>query len=389
MILKLDKKVIVGLVIGFVFLIIITLIVIRFRSRSKYQYPVASSDALGTTMNTTLKGCQDTFNVSMITNNAMAAGTTKDTAIATAETAYANCVKGAVGTYSSSTCPEITTANIGTKPSDATKAGYYDTYTTSELPAIQVPYYSPLGTAISSFTRGGTVPSTDMVVAARKADLAGATRKYIAKVCPSFYTAADGTTAKTTAYTAWQTYTATPGNTSAEGFYGTNVTNASIITWADYAALTKQIPVATASQAISAGTASFSVTLNDATGFVQNDFVQFTYQTYNSSTGAVTTVAPVLGKLTAVNGAAITVAFYKNGSTAVPQAAFSAANPPVAMNAPSALLIPGGTVFARGLITSDLITAAEKWYKLDSSNVPNWKKARDYGPGSYPVQTWA
>lgn len=376
MLVNLNKKVLVGLVIGFVFLIIITLIIIRFRSRSKYQYPTASGDVAGGTMNTTLKGCQDAFNVSMITNNAMAAGATKDTAIATAETTYATCVKNAVGTYSSSTCPEISTANIGTRPTDSVKAGYYDQYTTTDLPTIQTAYYAPMGTAVAAFARGGTVPSTDMVTAARKADLAGATRKYIARVCPTFYNAADGTNAKTTAYQAWQVFSAAPASGStAEGFYGAAVTNTNIITWADYAALTKQIPAATASQAISAGTASFTVTLNDATGLAVNDFVQFTYQTYNSSSGAVTTVAPVLGKITVITGAAITVAFYNNAGT-------------TAINALSALLIPGGTVFAKGLITSTL-AAAEKWYKLDGSNVPNWKKARDYGPGSYPVQTYA
>jgi hypothetical protein len=379
MLVNLNKKVLVGLVIGFVFLVIITLIIIRFRSRSKYQYPTASSDALGTTMNATLKGCQDAFNVSMITNNAMLAGATKDTAIANAETTYATCVKNAVGAYSNSTCPEISTANIGTRPSDATKGAYYDTYTTTDLPAIQTAYYTPLGTAGATFTRGGTVPSTDMVTAARKADLAGATRKYIARVCPTFYNAADGTNAKTTAFQAWQVFNSAPAaGSTAEGFYGsstTPITNASIITWAEYAALTKQIPSTTASQAISAGTASFTVTLGDATGLALNDFVQFTYQTYNSSTGAVTTVAPVLGKITVVNAPSITVAFYNAAGT-------------TAINAPSALLIPGGTVFARGLITSTLATA-EKWYKLDGTNMPNWKRARDYGPGSYPQPTYA
>ena len=377
---NLNKKVLIGLFIGVLILVIITLIVIRFRSRSKFAYPPASSDTQGATMSTALTTCQDTFNRTMIPVYLMSAGPTKDTDTANAEKTLATCISTAVSTYTRDKCPEISAANIGTKPSDPTKAGYYDTYTTTDLPAIQVGYYTVLSSPATSFTRGGTTPSNDMVIAARKADLAGATRKYIAKVCPTFYAPADGTTDTNTAlYSNWQSFTAAPAaGSTAEGFYGTNVTNANIITWADYAATTK-LSTSSPPVTVASGASSFVVTLENVTGLVANsDFVQFTYQTYTPSSGALVTSAPVLGKITTISGMDATIAFYSypSGSTAA-----------AAMNAPSALIIPIGTTFAKGLVTSTL-ASAEKWWKLTGST-PNWKNARDYGPGSYPVPSWA
>jgi hypothetical protein len=48
----------------------------------------------------------------------------------------------------------------------------------------------------------------------------------------------------------------------------------------------------------------------------------------------------------------------------------------------SGFIVPSGTVIAKALVTNS------NWNKIDANNVPNWKKARDYGPGSYPVPTW-
>jgi hypothetical protein len=46
-------------------------------------------------------------------------------------------------------------------------------------------------------------------------------------------------------------------------------------------------------------------------------------------------------------------------------------------------IIPSGTVIAKAVVS-----ASTTWNKLDATGMPNWKKARDYGPGSYPKPTW-
>jgi hypothetical protein len=40
------------------------------------------------------------------------------------------------------------------------------------------------------------------------------------------------------------------------------------------------------------------------------------------------------------------------------------------------------------VIAKAMISSSTNWNKLDGTNVPNWKKARDYGPGSYPKPVW-
>jgi hypothetical protein len=47
-------------------------------------------------------------------------------------------------------------------------------------------------------------------------------------------------------------------------------------------------------------------------------------------------------------------------------------------------IIPSGTVIAKAMITA----STSSWNKLDATGVPNWKKARDYGAGSYPKPAW-
>ena len=101
------------------------------------------------------------------------------------------------------------------------------------------------------------------------------------------------------------------------------------------------------------------VAVADTTGFAVGDKVQFTYQVVNKDTGATTTSAPVMGTIKTL-GAGITI----TPDTAVPATRY---------------IIPSGTVIAKAMVP-----ASTTWSKLDAAGVPNWKKARDYGPGSYP-----
>jgi hypothetical protein len=149
------------------------------------------------------------------------------------------------------------------------------------------------------------------------------------------------------------------------GLSKASVTNENITAWADYAAKTKST---TASLAVSPGTGSAQVTLGpltvaDTTGFDANDSVQFTYQVVNKDTGVTTTSAPVMGTISSLTGTSITLTV-----ASVPTTGY---------------IIPSGTVIAKAMVAG-----SDKWNKLDGSNVPNWKKARDYGPGSYGGPAW-
>jgi hypothetical protein len=64
-----------------------------------------------------------------------------------------------------------------------------------------------------------------MIIAARKADMTGATRKYLASACPNFYVSGDGLTNPTDTYKAWAIDNAT------NGFVKANVTATKIADW--------------------------------------------------------------------------------------------------------------------------------------------------------------
>jgi hypothetical protein len=48
------------------------------------------------------------------------------------------------------------------------------------------------------------------------------------------------------------------------------------------------------------------------------------------------------------------------------------------------MIIPSGSLFAKAYKNG-----ATLWKNVDANGVPNWKKARDAGPGTYPTPTWA
>jgi hypothetical protein len=145
---------------------------------------------------------------------------------------------------------------------------------------------------------------------------------------------------------------------------GSDVTKDNVKAWVDYAAKTKST---TSSVTVPLGSATAGpVAVLDTTGFAVGDSVQFTYQTV-ADTGSMTTSAPVMGTITEI-GAAPSPSFTITPTT-VPSTRY---------------IVPSGTVIAKGMVP-----AQTKWSKLDvAGGVPNWKKARDYGPGSYPKPTW-
>lgn len=352
--LELSNKMLTIALIGLVVVIVLALIIKRYRSRSKFEWPVPNPAADDNLLSSDLQGYQDTYNLAMIGVNAMSEGTAKTTAMMTAETTLSTAINNRVGRYVTDKCPEVSS---GTVPTDATKVPFWNTYQ-SDLAKVQQAYYTVVGAATPT-----SAPPSEQVLAARKADISGATRKYIATVCPNFYktTTAD----PSTGYTTWA-YVAT-GTASANGLLGSDVTPANVTTWAGYAAKTKST---TSSLTVSPGAGTGPIDLAplavaDTTGFVVGDSVQFTYQVVNKDTGATTTSAPVMGTIKSFSAAPIGIVLTV---TSVPATGY---------------IVPSGTVIAKAMVP-----ASTTWSRLDAAGVPNWKKARDYGPGSYPKPVW-
>lgn len=346
--LELSNKMLTFALIGLVIVIVLALAINRYRSKSKFEWPVATPGTDDTQLANDLQGYQDTYNLAMIGVNAMPAGPDKTAAMMTAETTLSNAINNRVASYVSSKCPEVSS---GTIPTDATKVPFWNAYQ-SDLAKVQQAYYTVVGAATATST-----PPSEQVLAARKADISGATRKYIASVCPNFYKTT--TTDPTADYKTWA-YVET-GTAPTNGLLKTDVSAANVTTWAGYAAKTKS---STSSVTVSPGAVDVGpVAVADTTGFAVGDKVQFTYQVVNKDTGVTTTSTPVMGTIKTL-GAGITI----TPDTAVPATGY---------------IIPSGTVIAKAMVTASMT-----WSKLDAAGVPNWKKARDYGPGSYPKPVW-
>jgi hypothetical protein len=360
--LEISKKVLTFAIIGLVTLIVLALVINRYRSRSKFEWPVPDAEVTQdeTDLKNDLQGYQNTYNLSIIGVNAMPEGADKTAAMMAAEKTLADAINDRVGRYVSKKCPAVSSSSAppatGDAAIDAANTAAWNAYQTN-LGKIQQAYYSVIGSA-------GTPnnPPSEQVLAARKADISGATRKYIADICPKFYktTSAD----PTPDYVKWNHVdSGTPTDTV--GLSKADVTNENITTWAGYAAKTKST---TASLTVQPGTGSAQVTLEplavaDTTGFEAGDSVQFTYQVVTKDTGVTTTSAPVMGTINSTTGTSITLTV-----SSVPTTGY---------------IIPSGTVIAKAMVSG-----SPTWNLLDAVGVPNWKKARDYGPGSYPKQSW-
>ena len=170
-------------------------------------------------------------------------------------------MSGKVTTYVQAKCPYtngIQPGQSGGGPATTATTAAWTAYQ-SDIRAIRLAY-APFILAPTDATT--TTLTVDIVRAARKADLTGATRKYLSSVCPAtsgpgFYTSADyGMTTTTDSsgltvvtpntnvtypdpvsakYNEWRVYTATPtGSTLSYGFYGdpSFLTRAKIAAWA-------------------------------------------------------------------------------------------------------------------------------------------------------------
>ena len=333
---------------------VIILIVVRYRSRSKFVYPVPAGttpEQSDTSFSASLATCQDTYNRDLIAAQGDAAR------ILAADSARATCIATASNTFVTAKCTvggkklsegEEPTANTPEK-------AQYEIYKTN-LATVQQGY-------VTAQRLATTTADTMNLNAARKADLSGATRKYIASVCPAFYTT--GTANLTATYAAWST-----GEAVTNGFKPSAVgtTMAAITAWADYAATTFTVTEYFKS-AVPSGTSLAGIKLSTVVGLAAGDAVQMIYQ------------APV----TVTNGVE-SVPTYGNATGTI--ASIDAANNAITVTLTAA--VAGGIVLTSGtLIAKPLVSASTKWKMTGGTTTPNWKLARDAGPGTVPQPAWA
>ena len=341
-------------IIALIILVVLILIVIRYRSRSKFVYPVPAGttpEAADTSFSASLTTCQDTYNQALINAQGSAS------LILAADSARATCIANASNTFVTAKCTVGgKKLSEGEEPTTGTpEKEQYDTYKRN-LATVQAAY-------VTAQRLATTTNDTMNLNAARKADLSGATRKYIASVCPAFYTT--GTANLTATYTAWTT-----GESVTNGFRSSAVgsTMAAITAWADYAATTYSVTEYFKS-AVPSGTSLAGIKLSTVVGLVVGDAVQMIYQAPVTVTGGVESV-PTYGNATG------TIASIDSANNAI--------------TVTLAAAVAGGIVLTSGtLIAKPLVSASTKWKMTGGTTTPNWKLARDAGPGTVPQPAWA
>lgn len=345
--------------VGVFAVIILVVIVFAFNrwnaKRSNFQWPVTPPSNIpseliaDTAFQNTLNGCQDAYNQALI-----AAGTNVASQL-TAETTRSSCIKNAASTYVSGRCP----ASTGTAPATTDPAYTYYTRYQTDIVTIQQGYVPS--------QRQITSADTVFMNAARKSDMAGATRRYIASACPAFYKPSLANEQDlTSTYAAWST-----GESVTNGFKPSLVTVTSILAWADYAAV--QYPVAEyfKSPATAAGATTGLIKLTNSTGLVVGDAVQLAYKTPTTVTNGVES-APIDGL---ANGSIATINYGTNMITVTLPAAVT-----------SGFVLAVDAVIAKALKGGN---ANSKWKFAGTTKTPNWKLARDSGPGTLPAPVWA
>lgn len=318
--LKLKDKTLRKILIGIAIVAVIILIVNGLIRRSKYTFPppAASTDTTDRTLRTDLTACENTYSQEYIAANGNA------TAITAATTKLRGCVETKVSAYITGKCvytngiqPGQTDGGSATTTTTAAWNAYQD-----HITAIRRAYSDYIQTPTDTANPGLRIQD---VQAARKADLTGATRKYLSTVCPAstatgpgFYTASDygitigtdGTVTETvvtypdatsTKYAAWSVYTTAPGATPVYGFYAAAVTRTSIAAWAIGAGMLTSTtaatddPIAPTSGLLQTGSTYSSVRAGIPNWVIARDFgpgtvgtaVPVSYASPTSTTGVV------------------------------------------------------------------------------------------------------
>lgn len=189
------------------------------------------------TLKSALVACQDAYGRDIING----------VATATAQATRTTCIANAVSPYTRGHCqwlPQLNADGSTTinNPGSGPEKVAFDAYQ-NDIKNIQLAYVSAANRAAAGTFTGisSTTTASAIVSAARAADITGATRKYLALVCPGFYVSGDGTTDPSSQYVTWTS--ANSATAPARGFWTTgstattmnSVTDADILTWAQYA----------------------------------------------------------------------------------------------------------------------------------------------------------
>lgn len=326
---------------GVVLLVIIGILIMVIRSQSKFAFPTngTSSDANDNTLFNAIQECTTKY------RQALALGQTDSTP------PKSTCIKNAVDTYVNSKCPFVndsasyfaSTANQGTYASAYTE---YQKYMNTTASTAGSQYGVTTATNyINAVVTGITTPavSADIVKKARKADLTGPTRRYLASSCSGIYAPASGSTDSVSSiYQGWTatqgTTLPTAGTTTTYGFYNALVTGPRILEWsikaADMVTVTPAVSIAanasTATLAVSnpvtitngskitvpgiGGQCTVTAAVSAASSIPISFTAQTTAQTVTAGTAiymntqtTITTVTPLTGANGATVGTAQTI----------------------------------------------------------------------------------
>jgi|694.fasta_scaffold17968_3 hypothetical protein len=309
------------------------------------------------------------------------------------------CISASAMTYTLSHCKYLPPADgsrplIPTAATDPVAAAAYSDYTTA-MNTIQAQYAPALTRAQNgTFPQGGTLAGAtlstpqkiDIVTAARKADLAGATRKYLASVCPGFYAPGDPQLPDPTpTYTKWSVKTgpspapstftdptfwyATPALSNGTG----GISDADIMAWVANAGIVTY----------SGGVSGVTVT-SGGSGYVNGSTVSFSG---GGGSGAAGTAVVTNGALTGV-----TITAPGTGYTSAPAAVFTAGTGAVATVSLVQTLNASGPFITSGTftpsVTGQMIPYTADRYSRGPAGEENWRKAYYSGAGTYPRPTY-
>lgn len=226
----LNKRIVQG-VIAIVIIAVLIFMYRKYKNKSEYIIPPTSASdtnsARRTAYTSNLSSCEVTYINSMNTPGSVAADVT---------TLLNNCISSNVISYYNARCPYLPTGS-GTTPVLTDNNGllngssnvYYTAYK-ADIDAINAAYTPLIAAANQTY-------SMNIIMAARKADFTGATRKYFATLCPDLYTTSSDTTSQAL-YAGW-TNAAT--SSSAYGWMASKVTLVNIWEWAKYAGVAPTI----------------------------------------------------------------------------------------------------------------------------------------------------
>lgn len=219
---------------GVILLVIIGILIMIVRSQSKFAFPTDGSTGDDKVLYDAIQVCTANY------RSAVALGNTDSTP------PKSTCIKNAVDTYVSNKCPFVSDSAtyFGIQANQAGAAyAAYQAYVSKTAGATGSQYGVTTATNyVNPVITGTTSPtvSADIVKKARKADLTGPTRRYLATSCSGIYAPASGSTDSVSSiYTGWTASTSgtpTAGTTTTYGFYNDLVTAPRILEWSIKAA---------------------------------------------------------------------------------------------------------------------------------------------------------